>query len=280
MFRDRPRPNSVTRSQMRGLDTPAPVTAHDPIAVRSTVELRAEEGSSVEGNLFRGNPSIMGRVYPIGWGDGEVIFPGAFVDALPDFLASGFMADSHDWDDLPTGLITLAEERGNALYCEVAFHGHDEAIAQRDVIAQRLAAGKKVHLSIGFYLDSESYFWFENGQKLLAFAQANNYDMNLFDAPQISAWGDWILGVLKVRQLIEFSRVYRGANDAAEAEEVLGQSTNAPEDQPPAPTDMSLGATNTVPPEGTRQVDPATSQRIRSLRVAALIGATAPGETA
>jgi hypothetical protein len=264
IYRDRPRLAPWLR--VAG-SAPIRSEAHAPVAVRAAAEVRAEDGSALESNTFCGNPSIMGRAYPIGWGDGEVIFPGAFTDSLPDFLASGFMADSHDWSALPTGYITVAEERGSALYCEVEFHNHPEAIAQRDVIAQRLAAGKKVHLSIGFYLDSDSYFWFESGEKLLGFAKDNGYDMARFDAPQIKAWDGWILGVTKVHQLIEFSRVYRGANDAAEAEEVLGQSDDAPEVTPPA---------EDVPPTGTRQeIDPATTQRIRELRAAALLGETA-----
>lgn len=258
VYGNRPRLSAESRAT-RGT-THIRAAPHAPLPVRADAFLRAEDGSSVEGNTLKGNPSIMGRVYPIGWGDGEVLFPGAFLEAIPDFLDSGFIADSHDWSGLPIGYPTEAKEVGNALYCEGVFHDHPEAQASRAVIAERLGAGKKVHLSIGFYLDSEQYFWFENGVKLLAYAQANSYPMDLFDQAQVAAWDEWILGVLKVRQLIEFSRVYRGANDAALMEEALG----APEEE--------------VPPPARRGFDPALVNRANQLRLNALFGAAAPGE--
>lgn len=86
---------------------------------------------------------------------GDVILRGAFKDALPDFLARGFVPVSHDWGALPIATVSAAKEDDTGLWFEAEFHSTQAAQDVRTVMAERLARDKFVGLSIGYLLDTD-----------------------------------------------------------------------------------------------------------------------------
>jgi hypothetical protein len=226
IYGKRVRPTEAQRASREQTIAVLDVPTHAPVLVRSgAVELRAVEGEQavgVQDNLLRGVPCRMGHAYPIGWGDYEVVFPGAFTEeAIPRFMREGTILRDHEWDELPIAYPTLLEERGRDLYAEGVYHPDAAAQAARGVAVDRLSHNLMVGLSIGFFLESDSYKWFGDGQALLDFAQANGFPMNLFDKKQIKSVDGWICGVVRIRQLVEFSQCsVLQANDMAEMMEV------------------------------------------------------------
>lgn len=238
VYGKRVRPTAAQRTAS-GSD-PLAIAPHAPVLVRggslelrsSSLELRANEGEAATGvmdNLLKCIPCRMGHAYPIGWGDYEVIFPGAFTEfAIPRFMREGTVLRDHEWDELPIAYPTLLEERGRDLYAEAMYHDYDEAQAARTVAKDRLAKNLMVGVSIGFFLESDSYKWFVNGQACLDFAKANGYDMKLFDSKQIKAVEGWVCAVTRVRQLVEYSQCsVLQANDMAEMLEVCAAGDDA-----------------------------------------------------
>lgn len=171
--------------------------------------LKAGEGPGT----LTGVASVMGNLDSAD----DVIFPGAYSACLPEFRQSGFVAVGHEWDELPVAIPTMIEERGTALYAECRFHSTDEAQAARTVCQERLAAGLSVGLSVGFLCSPEDCMVFPDGRSLLAFAQANGYDLSLFDKPSILAHKEWCRAILRVARLVEYSIVPIPANGKAQA---------------------------------------------------------------
>lgn len=228
---------------------------HEPLPQARGFELRADTGEiAIDGNVMKGNPSILGTPYSIGW-CGEVIFPGAFDNTIERFLKEGFIAQGHEWDELPIAYPTLLEERGRNLYGEAVYHSHQEAQDARTVAQERLGAGKTVGLSIGFFLRSEDYLWFENGAKLLDYAKNNGYDLAKFDKRALKAWDSWLIGVIRIERLVEYSQVTIPANDGAGLVECDSLSQDDDELEIPAPD-----------AEAQRRLE---AQRLRNERIAA-----------
>lgn len=168
------------------------------------LRIRAEmKQTDLQGNRLRGAAAVLGNM---DYGD-DVIFPGAFKTAIPDFLKSGFVAEGHDWYELPIAMPISAEEMGNALMTEAEFHTTDEAQAARTVCMERLARDLTVGLSVGFRCDPNGSHYFENGENLLTFAKDNGYDMKLFDTKGIMACDCFCRGITKVEELFEYSIV-------------------------------------------------------------------------
>lgn len=112
---------------------------------------------------------------------------------------------------------TAAVEDGNKLIIEAQFHTTPSAQEARTIMTERLEKGLDVGLSIGF--DIESAHDFEDGEKLLAFAKDNGYDLKLFDQAGIKAhktrWG--LRLITKIRRLFEVSIVSVPMNPLAVA---------------------------------------------------------------
>jgi hypothetical protein len=178
----------------------------------------------------------MGYPYEIGWGDMEVVFPGAFTEALPQFMTKGTILRDHTWRELPIAYPTLMEERvqdgKSVLYAEATYHDHPAAQAARTVAMDRTSSGLMVGLSIGFFLEDDGAMWFKDGPALLAFAKSNGYDLGLFDQKKINGTDSWILGVTKIRNLAEYSQCsVLQANDEAYATEArAGENPTTPND--------------------------------------------------
>jgi HK97 family phage prohead protease len=82
---------------------------------------------------------------------GDLLLPGCYKSALPEFLSSGFSAESHDWS--MSGMIgfpSSAKDDGYGLFVKTIFHSTSDAQNVRQKVSERLAAGKSVGLSIGY----------------------------------------------------------------------------------------------------------------------------------
>ena len=87
---------------------------------------------------------------------GDVIVDGAYGDTGA-ILKDGFLALGHDWDDNPIGYFTVVAEDASGLYFEAKFHNTPDAQETRAVVQERLAAGKSVGLSIGYFVLKSRY---------------------------------------------------------------------------------------------------------------------------
>jgi HK97 family phage prohead protease len=87
---------------------------------------------------------------------GDRIADGAYGD-LSGFVRKGFLAEGHDWDSAPIGYILDAREDEHGLFFKAQFHSTPEAQKVRTVVMERMAAGKDVGLSIGFFTKDAEY---------------------------------------------------------------------------------------------------------------------------
>lgn len=232
IYSPRQRPTLAMRQAVG--DTPIKMLSAPSVYVRSGSDAT---GGEVQENVLKGIPCRMGYPYEIGWGDSEVIFPGAFKAALPRFRKEGTILRDHNWRELPIAYPTLIEERveedKSILYAEATYHSSEAAQAARGVAADRLASGLMVGLSIGFFLDSDGAMWFKDGKTLLAFAKANGYDLGLFDQKAINATEGWVLAVTAISHLAEYSQCsVLQANDEAFATEARSLASVAREAAP------------------------------------------------
>ena len=189
---------------------------------RKSFEIKA---ATLEDNCLKGAASVVG-VLDRGR---DVIFPGAWDKTLKGFLANGFVAVGHAWDELPVAMPVLAKATGNQLYTEAVFHSTAAAQDARTVCKERLAQNLSVGLSVGFMMnygdeDNPAYLYFETGQKMLDFAKANGYDMSLFDAKGIKACKGYCRGILNIDELMEYSIVPVPCNQDAIASEAKSEN--------------------------------------------------------
>jgi HK97 family phage prohead protease len=101
---------------------------------------------------FSGYASIFGNID----GGGDIVVPGAFKKSLPAFLQDGFISWSHDWAE-PIAMPTKAYEDKVGLVLAGTFHSTPEAQRARTISAERLAAGKRMGLSIGYGVEEEEF---------------------------------------------------------------------------------------------------------------------------
>lgn len=153
----------------------------------------------------------------------DVILPGAFTDeVLADFLATGFVADGHDWRQM-IAMPTVAEVRGVDLYTEAEFHSTDDAQAIRTKCAERIERGLSVGLSVGFSMASTDYKSFATGAALLKWAEGAGYNLTDLDTATISACARRCSAIVKVAKLYEYSVVAAPANPQSWATEVKAE---------------------------------------------------------
>lgn len=107
--------------------------------------------------ISEGNGSIEGYGAIKGNRDsyGDVIRDGAFRN-LEKLVKDGFLGDGHDWSK-PVGYFEEVREDEQGLYIKATFHGTPDAQAIRAKVAERMAAGKSVGLSIGYFTKEASY---------------------------------------------------------------------------------------------------------------------------
>jgi phage head maturation protease len=147
-----------------------------------------------------------------------VFAPGSATGCLPDFVANGAFLGNHDADDLAIGYIKSAVDNGNGIEVEVDYHTTGDAQDARTVAIERLKAGKKVGLSIGFTVGD--YIQFENGEALLLGAQNLGMDMNFFDMESIRKCNRSCYLLTRLAKMYEVSQVNFPAVPDSEATSV------------------------------------------------------------
>jgi phage head maturation protease len=171
--------------------------------VKKCFEVKAQSAELQE-NRIRVVPSVMGTMDR----GGDVIFPGAFRKVAKQFLADGFVADTHGWSmaDVIAMPLSLAEE-GNLLTSEAEFHSTPDAQNIRTKVKERIDHKLSVGASIGFWIAKDGRAWFDNGAALLKYAEEIGADMKLFDTKGIKAWDEWCRAITLVEELNEYSIV-------------------------------------------------------------------------
>lgn len=148
----------------------------------------------------------------------SVFAPGSATAALPDFVANGSFLESHDADDLAIGYIKSAVDTGAGVEVEVEYHSTPAAKDARTVAMERLAAGKKVGLSIGFTIGD--YIEFENGEAMLAMVASMGMDQSLFNVEAIRKCNRECYLIMRLAKVYEVSQVNFPAVPESEASEV------------------------------------------------------------
>lgn len=176
-------------------------------------------------NHLRGAAAVMGNMDR----GNDVIYPGAFKRALPEFLKSGFVADTHDWSMADVvAMPVAAKEVGNTLVVDAEFHSDDRSQAVRTRCVERLERGLTVGLSVGFNLADGGYIEFGSGKDLLKHAEGIGQDMSLFDAAGIRKRPGYCRAITEISDLYEFSVVPVPMNPAAVATDAKGALSALP----------------------------------------------------
>ena len=144
-----------------------------------------------------------------------VFAPGSATAALPDFVANGSFLAAHDADDLAIGYIRSAVDTGTGVEVEVDYHTTGDAQDARTVAMERLAAGKRVGLSIGFTIGD--YVECQNGDALLEMAASMGMDLNQFDVDNIRKCQRECYLLVRLAKIFEVSQVNFPAVPESEA---------------------------------------------------------------
>lgn len=147
-----------------------------------------------------------------------VFAPGSATAALPDFVANGSFLAAHDADDLAIGYIRSAVDTGTGVEVEVDYHTTGDAQDARTVAMERLAAGKRVGLSIGFTIGD--YVECQNGDALLEMAASMGMDLNQFDVENIRKCQRECYLLVRLAKIFEVSQVNFPAVPESEASAV------------------------------------------------------------
>jgi len=174
----------------------------------------------VEENHLRGAAAVMGNIDA----GNDVIYPGAFRKAIPQFLATGFVSDTHGWttEDV-VAMPRAAREQGRELVVDAEFHSDQRSQDVRTKCLERLTNGLSVGLSIGFAVAPDGAVMFPDTKGLLRHAESTGQDMTLFDAAGIRKRPGACRAVLEVSDLYEFSIVPVPMNAEATATAVKGR---------------------------------------------------------
>lgn len=155
---------------------------------------------------------------------GDVVMAGAFADSLGDFEVHGFHPDTHDWKFSDViGYPEEAKEDEQGLWFRMAFHGTDDAQRLRVKLMERVAAGKSVKLSIGFYIkESEIVLRKDYETRLAEVIPADKLSV-LMEAVKSRPY----VRLIHKAELAEISPVPRPANRAAAATVIKSAQTAA-----------------------------------------------------
>lgn len=166
--------------------------------------------NEIEG--FASAMGVMDRTY-------DVIFPGAFKDALTSFLQEGFVSLNHDWSTY-IAMPKEARESGNKLYTKAVFHSTDDAQNVRKKCEERIMNGLSVGLSVGFAIHPDERKWFDNGNDLLIYARGLGHDTSTWDEAAILGCDHMCRGIMKAKELYEYAIAPIPANRGAYATSV------------------------------------------------------------
>lgn len=93
----------------------------------------------------------------------EVVVRGAYGD-MERIKKDGFLAAGHEWGATGIGYFEDVYEDEKGLFFRAKFHSTDEAQAVRKVIQERVAAGKSVSFSIGYFVKKAKWVEMEEGK--------------------------------------------------------------------------------------------------------------------
>ena len=155
---------------------------------------------------------------------GTVFAPGSATGCIPDFVKNGSFLASHDADDLAIGYIRSATDTGAGLEVQVDYHSTQDAMDARTVAMERLKAGKKVGLSIGFQI--ANYVEAPDGDSLIELASDLGYDMALFNQEEIRKCKRECYLIVRLAKILEVSQVNFPAVPDSEAKSVRNSSNN------------------------------------------------------
>lgn len=108
----------------------------------------------------QGNGTLEGyaNVFEVKDSYGEVTRPGAFAQDIQEFISKGYLLPDHEWEiTCACGFISEAKEDSKGLWFKAEFHSDDESQKIRLKVQERLAAGKEVGLSIGYWVIDGGY---------------------------------------------------------------------------------------------------------------------------
>lgn len=105
-------------------------------------------------SIDEGNGGFKGYASAFGVKDsyGEATTKGCFLKYLQSFIDEGWIAVGHNWRDMGCGFIRAAYEDSYGLMIEIVYHSDADSQAIRTKVNERIAAGKSVKLSIGYFL--------------------------------------------------------------------------------------------------------------------------------
>ncbi len=112
---------------------------------------------------------------------GDVILDGAYGD-LDEFVRNGFVSVGHDHSGVPVGYVRSAKEDRKGLFVQMVFHSTQEALDAKTVAEERLAAGKRVGLSIG-YLPLEWTFELRDDRRVRLLKRIDLKEFSLVSLP-------------------------------------------------------------------------------------------------
>lgn len=135
----------------------------------------------------------------------SVFAPGSGIESLDSFVANGSFLSGHDADDLPIGFIRSAVDIGTGIEVEVDYHSTDDALAARTVAKERLAAGKKVGLSIGFIVGN--YIEYPNGEAMIQGLETMRQDLSKYNLEAIAKCQRECYLIMKIDKIMEVSQV-------------------------------------------------------------------------
>jgi HK97 family phage prohead protease len=139
-----------------------------------------------------GNGGFSGYASVFGIRDdgGDIVQPGAFTDALPDFLHHGFISDGHNWDSVSSGAIGTivdAHEDDRGLWLRTEYHSTPAAQAARTIAQERLNRGKSVGLSIGYGVEPGGMDMGQDGTRYLL--KLKLFEVSQVNVPMLRAAG-------------------------------------------------------------------------------------------
>lgn len=87
---------------------------------------------------------------------GDIVVDGAYGD-LKRLVEEGWGACSHNWGESPIGMILEATEDAHGLLFTMQYHTSDDGEEAWTVAKERIAAGKKVFFSIGYWVTDSAW---------------------------------------------------------------------------------------------------------------------------
>lgn len=163
-------------------------------------EIRKADG---DGGYFEGFANVFHNIDSYG----TIFVPGAFTDAIPDFLSEGFISGvNHDWDN-PIGKPVKADEQDKGLFVAGEISdtttGKDVKILLMDKVIKKL--------SIGFQVAGSEYL--ETAEDVAKYWESHNYTPSAEDIAR-AQYGARLL--TKIKPLYEVSPVTVPGNKNAD----------------------------------------------------------------